>query len=105
VRQAAAKQASPAACPAWDGVQPANSAFAFVAGVAVLPDCDAWAVGGTNNPIRMLIEKFAGSSWTRQPVSVPKFKTELFSVAATSPDNAWAVGNQHPPGQNIQDLI
>ena len=106
---AAALAAGPArptaACPAWDGVQPPDKAFAILSGVTVLPDCEAWAVGKTNTPSRMLIEKFSGSTWTRQAIPVLDLKNELSSVTATSSDNAWAVGSVSFSSHETGELI
>jgi len=93
------------ACPQWDGVQPHNGANAFLSGVAMLPTCQAWAVGTTNNPPRMLIEELIGSSWIKQVIPVIGSQAELASVTATAPDSAWAVGSDHPTGKQIQGLI
>ena len=66
--------------------------------MAVISATNAWAVGsysnGTVNQARALIVHWNGSSWKQQHSPNPgsAFNT-LTGVAATSPTNAWAVGD------------
>jgi hypothetical protein len=63
---------------------------------ATSPD-NAWAVGlsGTNRDGSVsegaLILHWDGTAWTRVPSPDPGSES-VYAVAATSPDNAWAVG-------------
>ncbi len=94
-----------AACTPWDGVQPVIGSSAFLYGISVLPTCEAFAVGKANNPPRMLIENFSGSSWTRQGIpALPGTESQLSGVTALSATRAWAVGSEHPGGKRTQDL-
>jgi hypothetical protein len=65
-------------------------------GVAASSASEAWAVGGyapeggTN--YNVLIARWDGVRWTRQPSPVDGEPAELAGVALTSSSNAWAVG-------------
>jgi hypothetical protein len=66
---------------------------------ATSPD-NAWAVGTSAAPVESglsgantLIEHWDGTAWTRAPSPNPGSESYLFGVAATSPTNAWAVGD------------
>jgi hypothetical protein len=69
-------------------------------GVAATSPGNAWAVGwsisqsyaGGTGRSKTLIEHWNGTSWVRVPAPSPGFYAYLSGVAATSPDNAWAVG-------------
>jgi hypothetical protein len=84
--------ASPAAVAA---PQPAVSTFLF--GISATSARSAWAVGETDNgsAVHTLIQRWNGRSWQRVPSPNPGDGSEdrLFSVAATSARNAWAVGS------------
>jgi hypothetical protein len=64
-------------------------------------------VGTSNNgKVSTLIEHFNGTSWSvSQNVPSPGVDAELDGVAATSPTNAWAVGQFTPVGGNQTALI
>ena len=80
-----------------------NGSFAFrtgidLTGVAATSSKNAWAVGfnfnGTAN--QTLVEHWNGKRWQTQPSLNPggsASNNTLSAVAATSSDNAWAVGN------------
>jgi len=59
--------------------------------VAVTSAANAWAVGGTGNPSRPLIEHWNGKTWQRvpNPYTGP---ADLWAVTAASATNVWAVG-------------
>jgi hypothetical protein len=71
-----------------------------LSGVAATSPGNAWAVGwsvsqsytGGTGRSKTLIEHWDGTSWVRVPAPSPGFYAYLSGVAATSPDNAWAVG-------------
>jgi hypothetical protein len=82
-------------------------------GVAATSAKDAWAVGyyDPGNPgetdYQTLIEHWDGTSWTVVPSPSPggpDHANWLYSVAATSPTNAWAVGD-FDNGTSLQTLI
>jgi len=91
--------ASASTCVSWTGLQPPSpgSTLNELAGVAVVSSCRAWAVGTYSNPGTgdlTLIERWNGFSWTQVPSPNPSSSVNvLFGVAATSPTNAWAVGD------------
>jgi hypothetical protein len=82
-------------------------------GVATLSSNDAWAVGYSsfnpntiNNVRHALIEHWDGSQWSVIPSPNPgQFATELYSVAAVSSNDIWAVGNFQNIQGNVQTLI
>jgi hypothetical protein len=66
-------------------------------GVAATSSTNAWAVGSYESPIndvQPLIERWNGTDWQIQSNPSPGISTQNFfsGVAATSPTNAWAVG-------------
>src|SRR5215471_13852198 len=83
---------------AWTQV-PSPNTHSFTSGldgVAAISPTNAWAVGGRsktgegdNN--KTLIEHWNGTAWTQMPAP-SRTESGLFSVAATSPTNIWAVG-------------
>jgi hypothetical protein len=70
-------------------------------GVAATSATNAWAVGASQHPLeegttlRTLIEHWNGTTWKAQKSSNPGDQPLLSGVAATSPTNAWAVGNYY----------
>jgi hypothetical protein len=59
--------------------------------------CGAWAAGtGSQSP---LIEHWNGRDWNAQAIAVKKGQKILSGVAATSTNNAWAVGYSAARGQ------
>jgi hypothetical protein len=86
----------------WDGTawtrapSPSPGSLSHLYAVAATSPDNAWAVGsfGCSGCIyqKTLIEHWDGTAWTRVPSPSPGPYSGLFSVAATSPDNAWAVG-------------
>ena len=87
----------------WNGrrwaVQPSPNpgTVSQLYGVAATSATNAWAVGSYQNgtaPDRTLIEHWNGRDWAIQPSpSVGVSANNLFSAAATSAANAWAVGS------------
>jgi hypothetical protein len=87
----------------WIGVQSPSpgSANNILGGVAVVSPRRAWAVGWYSNiagtrGANTLIERWDGSSWKRQASPNPggRYGQDYLSgVAATSPADAWAVGD------------
>jgi hypothetical protein len=93
-------QASPAP------LNPDGPSLSWLYGVAATSSTNAWVVGdywsgGINS--RTLIAHWDGKAWTVQPspnLGGPNSDNRLLGVAATSPNNAWAVGTyQHGSGQ------
>jgi hypothetical protein len=80
----------------------------YLSGIAATSPINAWAVGsygsaagGQNLPSQPLIEHWNGKRWTVQGSISPRRgafpPNELSGVAATSPTNAWAVGDWTSP--------
>jgi hypothetical protein len=96
----------------WSQVPtPTPDGSAFFNGVAATSADNAWAVGsisggpGDQGYSVPLIEHWNGKKWTRQYFRLPIHSGYFISVAATSPDNAWAVGmtgSQAPNGALIE---
>jgi hypothetical protein len=92
----------------WDGTtwthvpspNPGGLAINELLAVAATSRVDAWAVGwsisqsytGGTGRSKTLIEHWDGTNWVRVPAPSPGFYAYLSGVAASSPDNAWAVG-------------
>lgn len=86
----------------WDGAtwtqepSPSPGPRSMLTAAAAVSASDAWAVGvtqdndGSNS--KALILHWDGTAWTRAPVSTAPADSQLYGVAATSADNAWAVG-------------
>lgn len=70
------------AIPKFSGYLP------FPSAVATTSASNAWVVG-SDSKSRTLIERWTGSSWTRQASPLGT----LSAIAATSKSSAWAVGN------------
>lgn len=89
----------------WDGSSwstvdtPNEGGSAVFAGVAATSGSNAWAVGdigpGPGDPAvaSPLIEHWDGTAWSAQSFQVPTSGGILTGVAATSADDAWAVGH------------
>ena len=89
----------------WDGTSwtrvatPVQGGSAIFAAVAATSAANAWAVGsigpgpGVAASGSPLIEHWNGTAWSAQPFAVPVAGGQLVAVAATSADNAWAVGH------------
>src|SRR6185437_13188048 len=95
-------QASTPACQPWNLNQPGAGTLI---GVATLPNCEVWAVGGANN--KTLAEHLFGQAWTQASSPNPAGKghsNSLASVAATGSSNAWAVGS-YSAGKTTRTLI
>src|SRR5438309_2124418 len=84
--------------PGWSvisspNVAPYNNAFS---GVAAISANDAWAVGSDRDlggPYRTLVEHWDGGAWSVIPSpNVGTVGSQLNGVAATSSNDAWAVG-------------
>jgi hypothetical protein len=100
----------------WDGTawtqQPSpspGSAGNGLFGVAATSVTDAWAVGdysGVGDPTQsqILIEHWNGTAWKQVPSPNPTSNDALSSVVATSPTNAWAVG-EYVAGAAVHALI
>ena len=91
----------------WDGVQwsviPSpnpSSSLDYLYGVAAVSSKEAWTIGkyaSPNGGAPTLIEKWNGTTWQRIPSpSLGTFANILYSVAALSGSNAWAVGEYLP---------
>jgi len=102
---------------AWKRVPSPNPApaggFNELTGVAATSATDVWAVGDYRNAsgvAQTLIVHWNGTAWKRVPSPDPSasLNNELFGVAASSPDNAWAFGefiSPHTPGTGANTLI
>jgi hypothetical protein len=67
----------------------------IVSGIDTVSANDAWAVGyysGVSSQESALILHWNGSQWSQVPSPNPAWRNMLYSVTATSSDNAWAVG-------------
>lgn len=76
-----------------------NGGDNFVGGIDVVSANDAWAVGyysGFSSQESSLILHWNGSEWSQVPSPNPAWRNMLYSVTATSSDNAWAVGTTGP---------
>src|SRR5215471_17112211 len=80
--------------------------------VAATAAANAWAVGSyaSGSAEQTLIVRWNGAAWKRVPSPDPSasLNNELFGVAASSPDNAWAFGefiSPHTPGTGANTLI
>lgn len=87
---------------AWATVpSPSPGGYAYLAGVAATATTNAWAVGlesaspvGSPSPNQLaLILHWDGVSWSQVVVPAVGSLADLRAVAATSADNAWAVGS------------
>jgi len=103
--------ASAASCENWTGVPPPSpgTGGTVLDGVAMVSACDAWAVGfdSSGSPNQTLTEHWNGSAWAVVPSPSPGgtgSDSDLFSVAATSHSDAWAVGEVFTSGK-ITTLI
>lgn len=85
---------------------PTPGGDAFFNGVAATSAHNAWAVGaisggpGDQGYSIPLIEHWNGKKWKRQYFRLPIHSGQFNAVAATSPDNAWAVGGTGNGGPN-----
>lgn len=96
---------------AWAHVRPTGSVARAARattetfnGVAATSPADAWIVGTSQSgrsPVHTLIARWNGRSWHRVPsLDAAGRRTSSFlnAVAATSPGNAWAVGESNIAG-------
>jgi hypothetical protein len=89
-----------------------GSDVTYLTGVAALSPTDVWAVGYTQGQAvtqTPLIEHYDGQSWSIVPAPFPEQSdfNALYSVAAISANDVWAIGyqNQNDQGQTGQGLI
>ncbi len=88
----------------WDGTswtvvpspEPPDAVSSNFASVSVVSADDIWAVGRTEPDnggynVSALTEHWDGTSWQIVPTP-PLNSSELYSVSASGPDDAWAVG-------------
>lgn len=83
----------------WSQVATPAEPSAFFRAVAATSTTNAWAVGligpgpgVQSSATEPLIERWNGSTWSVQPISVPADGGALQAVTATSSTDAWAVG-------------
>ncbi len=83
----------------WTQVTTPTPGSGLFSGVAATSASNAWAVGiigpGNGTPAEStepLIERWNGSTWSEQTFADPLDGGEFTAVAATSADDAWAVG-------------
>jgi hypothetical protein len=82
---------------AWKPVPGRNpGGRSVLTGVAAISEGDAWAVGYAggllSEKVSTLILHWNGRAWRRVPSPNPAGRSVLIGVAATSAQNAWAVG-------------
>jgi hypothetical protein len=81
----------------------------FLNAVAATSATNAWAVGDystTNSNLLTLIVRWNGTTWSQVPSPSPSTSlNELLGVAATSANNAWAVGLYANSHNALQTLI
>lgn len=89
----------------WHVLPSPTPAGAHLYGVAALSTSDVWAVGTTaeGSAGRTLIEHWNGHRWSIVPSPTPpsRFGFALRGVAAVSPVDAWAVGNDNGSGDAV----
>jgi len=76
----------------WKQQPIARPVGAVLSGVAVVSRRDVWVVGSQGGGALALIEHWNGAAWKIVRAPRPAGGSELFSVTAVSPSNAWAVG-------------
>jgi hypothetical protein len=97
----------------WNGTSwrqtasPSPGPFAHLTGVTATSLTNAWAVGSYETSTtssatqKTLVEHWNGAAWKQvaspSPDASPRGGPTLNAVAATSPTNAWAVGNYYDP--------
>lgn len=99
----------------WNGTQwsivasldPAGSMWATLEGVAAIPGGGIWAVGYSSdgNLAYTLVERWDGTAWSIVPSPNPGTDVFLDGVAATGPDDAWAVGYYFDPATQINEAL
>jgi phosphatidylinositol-3-phosphatase len=96
----------------WSRVATANvgAEANYLYGVAALPDGTAWATGiytqASGHTGRALTEHWNGSKWSAVPAANPGTTDDmLYSVAAVSDDDVWAVGTYGDPAGFFHPLI
>jgi hypothetical protein len=87
-----------------------SATYNWLYGVAELSSTHAWAVGAYSNGAadQTLIEHWNGTSWKVVPSPDPGGATisnDLYSVAAASANNVWAVGAYSESRSVVQTLI
>lgn len=68
--------------------------------VDALSSTDAWSVGGG-------VEHWNGAGWSQVPLAIPSgWYTDLASVSAAGPDDAWAAGQMYrvQPNARVSDV-
>jgi hypothetical protein len=96
----------------WAAVPSPNPSplYNWLYGVTELSTTDAWAVGASSNGAadQTLIEHWNGSSWKVVPSPDPGGATnsnDLYSVAAASAKDVWAVGAHYISRSVVETLI
>jgi hypothetical protein len=103
----------------WDGSSwthvptPSPAGGGRLQAVAATSPTNAWAVGlagpgpGGTGPSAPLVEHWDGMHWSIQQDQAPAEGGQFSGISATSPDDAWAVGQAGPNGGNTgqQTLI
>jgi len=72
-------------------------------GVAATSARNVFATGRTNPGQRALMLHWNGRQWTC--TLTPRISAQLFAVSTSSPDNAWAVGNNDWPAGGPDDAL
>jgi len=110
VAQATAASAPvvPSGCQTWTGGPPPipGSVVSELSGVAVLPPCNAWAVGFSagHGPDQVLIEHWDGTNWATQRGQNPgRAGNRLLAVSAVAVSDVWAVGRTGDGGDGGGD--
>jgi hypothetical protein len=89
---------TPTCVPTWETVpsQDPDPLADELLGVAVVSDADAWAVGGTGDPVdpvATLVERWDGMAWSQvESPNLGSAVNVLQAVDAVDADDVWAVG-------------
>jgi hypothetical protein len=76
--------------PSWTRAFPPTAGLGSVEAIGASSTSDVWFVGDDLDQELMI--HWDGTSWSRSEPSPDLSRPELYGVAATSPDDAWAVG-------------
>lgn len=82
----------------WDGSQwnTFSGPHGYYSGVTAVSSTDAWAVGFTGGYL-IAIAHWDGTTWSSVPTAIDGSNHRLRTIAATGPNDVWAVGSYTPP--------
>lgn len=100
----------PLGCEGWQNIYtPTPNGNGILTAVAAIPGTNhLWSVGFTNPAgyQQTLIERWDGTAWSVVPSpNRPQGNNYLQGVAATAPNDAWAVGRAEPSGGGTNTFI